>query len=401
MTTQRKTVQIPPDKPRVQQVTNLAIQAFSIRQYERALYLTQQAVNLCPDDPRIQCLLGNVFLKLNRLSESLNAYNKALSMDTHNPILHWVRGTVLLLSGDLQAGFRELEWRFQAAPYIHLPKRESQIWDGSPFPGKTLLLTNDDIGFGDIIQMCRYLPKVQALGGTVLFDDKTGIRELLSDYPGLDGFASSQESHFDFHISLMSLPSIFKTGIETIPSPIPFKVPLDSIELMRARVKPSGLRVGLVWAGNNDHPDDAERSIDPRLFEVFNMPGVDLYGLQRPKDLPCNFSMPTGLDANLGEYFRHFGDMAAAIELMDVVVSIDSAPLHLSATMGKPTWGLLAYTPDWRWMLDRTDSPWYPGLRLFRQSQPDQWEPALKRVAEALRILSKEKVKNQSLPLSH
>ncbi len=244
---------------------------------------------------------------------------------------------------------------------------------------------------------------VKERGGTVIYETKKPLTNLLRPLDGIDELveASSNGSpaaNFDLHISLMDLPRVFGDTIETIPSNVPY-LNADSAKARawRNRIVRKDLTVGIVWAGAPAHRNDRNRSCTLADFApLADIDGIQLYGLQKgngPK--LADMSSDEIIAENLGEEFEDFTDTAAAIENMDMVVSVDTAVLHLAGAMGKPVWALLPFAPDWRWMLKRQDTPWYPTMRLFRQKSPGCWPDVFDRVKNELQVLTeKQKVTN-------
>jgi hypothetical protein len=204
---------------------------------------------------------------------------------------------------------------------------------------------------------------------------------------------------FDFYVSLMNLPAIFETTLETVPADVPY-IHADSakVELWRDRFAETAFKVGIAWAGNPTYGNDQRRSCALEHFgELAKIEGVKLYGLQKGAGSEqAKGSAGAVIVENLGEEFEDFTDTAGAIENLDLIISVDTAVLHLAGAMGKPVWALLPFAPDWRWILNRQDSPWYPTMRLFRQTKQDQWDDVFQCVAEQLQILtSKQRNENQ------
>ncbi|MHC4568697.1 MAG: glycosyltransferase family 9 protein [Planctomycetota bacterium] len=334
---------------------------------------------------------------------------------------HWNQGIVYLSKGSFQEGWREYDWRrktdwhVSAYPHSHRKPR----WNGESFVGRRLLVHCEQ-GMGDCIQFVRYLPQVKALGGTVIFEAWKSLHGLLRDFDGIDeleelSFDTQTQAQFDAHVSIMDLPGLFGTSEYTIPASVPY-IHSDPVKVAHWRQKLAGpdLKVGIVWAGSARHSNDHNRSCrSEHLGRLAQTDGVRLYSLQkgvparqanemsfvsrasRPRTAGCkpaaaSTSQPEPSVPNLGEQFQDFTDTAAAIEGLDLVISVDTAIVHLAGAMGKPVWVLLAYAPDWRWMLDRTDSPWYPTMRLFRQKQWGHWDSVFRVVGQELRVLAEK-----------
>jgi hypothetical protein len=297
------------------------------------------------------------------------------------------------LTGRMEDGWREYEWRLRltgsqrAYPHrLSLPR-----WDGTRFDGKTLLV-HDEQGFGDTIQFVRYLPMVKALGGSVVLETRSPLLALLKHVAGIDALAERSregpsKTDADLYIPLLSLPLVFNTTMQTIPTGVPY-ITADParVPFWRRRIGGSGMRVGLVWSGSPTHPRDGERSVPVHLFErVFALPHVSFFALQKTGSRPSDLAVleSAGVD-NLDPDLNDFADTAAAIEQMDLVISVDTAVAHLAGAMGKKTWCLLPFSPDWRWGLEGGDTPWYPSMVLYRQARAGHWQHVIDVIRQAL-----------------
>lgn len=240
---------------------------------------------------------------------------------------------------------------------------------------------------------------VKARGGTVIFEAWKPLHGLLQNSAEFDellelSFDRKTDADFDLHISLMDLPAIFGTTLETIPAETPYIRPdPDKVAYWRDKLADTNLKVGIIWAGSPSHGNDHNRSCALDLFApLARIDGVHLYGLQKgPAAAQAERLSPVIELTSLSESLNDFADTAALIENLDLVISVDTAPAHLAGAMGRPTWILLPFAPDWRWMLDRTRSPWYPTMRLFRQKQWGDWDSVFHRVAQELRESAKSR----------
>ncbi|MCK4988575.1 MAG: hypothetical protein KAS40_23730, partial [Desulfobacterales bacterium] len=263
-------------------------------------------------------------------------------------------------------------------------------WSGESFAGRRLFVHSEQ-GIGDILQFVRYLPSVKARGGTVIFETRKPLMGLFKDLSGIDELVmfsadGNPAAEFDLYVPLASLPGIFETTLENIPAEVPYLfADREKSALWKDRLTAVGLKVGLVWAGTDTDP----RRACPLgwLKSLSDISGVNLYGLQKGiaaeqievEGLPQEMRM-----TNLGQEFEDFTDTAAVIENLDLVISIDTSVAHLAGAMGKPVWVMLPYAADWRWFLNRDDSPWYPTMRLFRQEKQGDWETVLQRITKEL-----------------
>jgi hypothetical protein len=267
------------------------------------------------------------------------------------------------------------------------------MWRGESLGGKTILLHAEQ-GFGDSLMLLRYAPLVAARGGRVVVEVPRALERLaarLAGGPYTLVAAGQPLPAFDLHCPLMSLPLAFGTTPETIPAAVPyFSAAPDAIARWRARLATAaGMKIGIVWAGNPVHLNDASRSIAlDRLASLFELPETQWYSLQvgeRASDLA---KLPAGRITDLAPDLTDFAETAAAISALDLVISVDTAVAHLAGALGHAVWILLPFDPDWRWLLERGDSPWYPTARLFRQPKRGDWDSVVHALRDALRELA-------------
>ncbi|UCE47415.1 MAG: tetratricopeptide repeat protein, partial [Phycisphaerales bacterium] len=337
--------------------------------------------------------LGNALKEQGRCDEAIECYDRAIQLRPGYAQAHWNRSHAFLLSGDLTQGWEGYKWR--RAPELEIftyPHRhERPRWDGSSFTGKRLLVHCEQ-GLGDSIQFMRYLPMVKARGGTVIFEAWKPLHGILHDYEGVDellelSFTEKTDAKFDLHISLMDLPAVFETTLKTIPAEVPYVHPdPEKVKIWRNRLGDDGFKVGMVWAGSPRHGNDHNRSCSLDMFaQLANIDGVRSYSLQKG---PAAAQTKGFQIESLSNDLHDFSDTAAVMENLDLVISVDTAAAHLAGAMARPTWILLPFAPDWRWMLNRTNSPWYPTARLFRQQKWGDWDSVLGRVAKEVRSLA-------------
>jgi len=400
---------------------------------KEAISYYQKALHLNPEFPKAYIGIGGVYYQRDRLSEAISCcetallfdpeyveayynlgmimdavgqtedaikkYNHALQFDPEHRDASWNRSLALLLLGDFEEGWKGYEQRIHENEWKHVyPYRYGlPRWDGSSLAGKKLFI-HEEQGIGDTLQFIRYLPMAKARGGTVVFETRPHIFSLLDNFEGIDMLVERSPDgkpvvECDCYIPLLSLPGIFETALDTIPSNVPylFSKPAKA-KYWRDRLAGPGFKVGIVWAGNPSHKKDASRSCPLKYFSTLaNIPGVSLYGLQKGvAAADIEISSEGRFLKNVGAELKDFNDTAGLIENLDLVISVDTAVAHLAGAMGKPIWTLLPFVPDWRWMLGREDSPWYPTMRLFRQSNRGDWIPVLTRVENELRILTKQ-----------
>jgi hypothetical protein len=308
----------------------------------------------------------------------------------------WNRSFTYLLNANFSDGWRDYEWRFRQArwktlyPYRH----NTPAWDGAACPDKTIFI-HDEQGLGDTLQFVRYIPLVKSCCRKVIFETRQALIPLLLGFAGIDQFIARSarppaEKNWDLHAPLLSLPGIFGTDLETIPANVPYlKAESSKIAYWKRRTAGEGLKVGIVWAGRPQHTNDRNRSCRlTQFYPLGQIAGIRLMGLQKGEAADQTQQMPAGMTfTNYGQEFEDFSDTAGMIENLDLVIAVDTAVAHLAGAMAKPVWVLLPLVPDWRWMMDRSDSPWYPTVRLYRQKTRGDWRPVFEQVESDLRRL--------------
>jgi len=322
---------------------------------------------------------GNALSALKRHAEAVQSFARAIALKPDFADAHFNQSLALLALGDYKRGFGEYEWRWRRTGMP--PQRDygRPLWSGdAPLAGKTILLHSEQ-GLGDSIQFARYVPMLARAGAKVALEVPVELKSLLSRLEGVAEVVARGEAlpPFDLHCPLGSLPLAFKTEPNSVPANIPYLRASDSrIEQWRPRLAPAKApRVALVWAGNPQHINDRNRSIAfVSLKPLLEAGGVGFVSLQRElrePDAAALKQMPAVLQ--LGDALADLDDTAAVLALCDLVISVDTSVAHLAAAMGRPTWVLVPFAPDWRWTLEGDKSPWYPAARLFRQPQPGDW----------------------------
>lgn len=362
------------------------IALFAEGQYSRALECLHALEPSLKDDPRLLSNLGVVYRDSGDLTRAEQYFRRVCAAQPSDPAAHFNLAVTLLRAGKLREGFAEYEWRWQVLQFV--PQRRDfprPLWRGEPIAGRRILLWGEQ-GAGDGIQFVRYAPLVRNAGGEPVLEVLPHLERLVSwmagPYSVVNALTAGVE--FDLHCPLMSLPERFRTGLNSIPPPARFSIPPGLREKWSARLRTGRTEVGLVWAANPGYGNNAARSISPALLApITRLPGVQCWGLQVG---PAAAETPGGI-ANLANDLIDFAETGAAIGELDLVITVDTAVAHLAGSLGKPVWVLLSYASDWRWLLDRHDSPWYPGMRLFRQKHPGEWREPLEQVAAELATL--------------
>ncbi len=350
-----------------------------------------RALALRPDYLKGLIGRGAALQALNRHRDALAAFDRALALDKGNADAHHNAGLALLTLGDYRRGFEEHEWRWQRTG---MPVRRRNLgkplWLGEyPLARKRILLHAEQ-GLGDTIQFVRYAPMLARTGATVILEVPPALVALLSRVQGVAEVVVRGEAlpAFDVHCPLASLPRALRTEPATIPAEIPYlKASDERLAKWRTRIEalPSP-RVALAWSGSADHPNDCNRSIPFTRLAPLLARDVGFISIQRElraADVAELARLPQLTHA--GDDLNDFDDTAAVVALADLVISVDTAVVHLAGALGRPTWVLLPFCPDWRWMLERDDSPWYPTVRLFRQPAAGDWDRVITRVGEQLR----------------
>jgi tetratricopeptide (TPR) repeat protein len=361
----------------------------ALGRYDEALAAYDRAIALKPDYVKAHCNRGACLDQMLRTDEALSSLKDALALQPDYPEARWNLGLNRLRVGDFKTGWIESEWRWKC-PGLRLGERKMHrpLWLGAePIDGKVLLLHSDQ-GLGDALQFCRYAPLAAARGAKVIVEVQRSLRDLLCRLAGVSMVISKGEAlpDFDFHCPLCSLPLAFDTTIDTIPSAAPYLSVDGRGERWEGRLRSSGLpKIGLVWSGNPEHLNDQNRSVALKnllpLLEV-KAQFVSLQKDVRPDDLAVLRDRHDILD--FGPELGSFSDTAALLAQLDLLISVDTSVAHLAGALGRPVWILLPYAPDWRWLLDRADSPWYPTASLFRQSKTREWGSVVRQVGEAL-----------------
>lgn len=342
----------------------------------RAEEAIARAIELAPHAAEPLVRMGILRYHGGEPARAQEEYERALALEPEHAAAHVNRAFARLLQGDLRDGFRELEWRKRLAGFrgsgLALPE-----WDGSPLDGRTILLYAEQ-GLGDALQMVRYAPLVADRGGRVVLGVPRELASLLQSVRGVKSAWSSiradDAAQIDVQCSLMSLPHLFDTTLETIPGPVPYLTP-EPARVDRWRGILGGERrfkVGIVWAGSLSNANDRNRSCPLERFALIAaVEGVALFSFQKG---PAAEQLPSTIPlVDLAPKFADFADTAAAMMQMDLVVSVDTAACHLAGALGRRAWTLLPHAPDWRWLTDRADTPWYPSMRLFRQPTARDW----------------------------
>ena len=372
---------------------NIGAALLALHRPDAALAFLHEAVAQQPDYAEACNNLGGTYLALDRPEQALSWFRRAISLDAAHVQAQFGAALALLSLGRMAEGWRAYETRWLDPRFREdAPERGVPQWRGEPLDGRIILLHAEQ-GLGDTLQFCRYAPLVAARGGRVVLEVQRPLAPLLTGLADIVIAQGDAVPLIDLHCPLLSLPLACGTDLHSIPAAIPYlQADPARVAAWRARLgdmqpgSASRPRVGVAWSGSADHPDDALRSIPAAaLLPPLLLSRPALHALQtdiRPEDAETL--------ARLTDVYTHaphltdFAETAALVSLMDIVVSVDTSVAHLAAAMGKPVWLLVQPDADFRWLRNRTDSPWYPTLRLFRQGTPGFWQPVICAVADEL-----------------
>ena len=371
-------------------------------QIDDAIICYQEAISMNPNDAEAHSNLGQLLQRKGQVDEAMVCYQKAIDIDPNLAGAHFNKALTLLLSGNFQQGWKEFEWRWKSEVFCSYNscKRNflQPLWDGSDINERTILLHAEQ-GFGDTIQFIRYAQLVRERGAKVILECQKELSSLLQNVDGIHRVVARGEKlpEFDLHCPLLSLPLFFDTTFKNIPARIPY-VYVDNILIQNWKDKiqydNSKLKLGLVWSGRLTHEQDhrfRSCSLDI-LSPLGQLNNITFYSLQKGEGARQAKYPPEGMRFfDYTDNIDNFSDTAAFIMNLDLIISVDTAVAHLAGALGKRVWILLPFVPDWRWLLNREDSPWYPTMRLFRQPSLGDWESVIAKVKNELQKLLDEK----------
>ncbi|WP_449380217.1 tetratricopeptide repeat protein [Bradyrhizobium sp. UFLA05-112] len=384
---------------------NLGVALQGQDQLDAAIACYRQALVLDPENAKALSNLGVALQQQGRGEIALDVVQRAAALAPSSGKIRFNLAINLLRHGKLDQGWDEYEWRWRGGVRnLSAPNLPQPLWQGEDLANRTLLVRSEQ-GLGDVLQFVRYLPLLARAGARVILLAPRGLERLLrSSLAGVTVIGEdAQRPHFDFHIPLMSLARLFRTDLDNIPAEIPYLVadPAAVAAWQQHLGADGDLRVGVVWSGNPKHRGDRQRSIAAAaLLPELLTPGVRLYGLQkdvRPADHAALLELSHAV-TDLSPHLNDLADTAAALCALDLLISVDTSVVHLAGALGRPVWTLLPFTPDWRWLLKREDSPWYPTARLYRQERRNDWSGVFERLRADLRRRAMHQV--SALPVS-
>jgi tetratricopeptide (TPR) repeat protein len=359
--------------------------------FDEAVASYKKTIAIKPDYAEVYSNLGVVHQELGMPNDAISSYDKAISIKPDFAESYWNKSLSLLLCGEFKTGWELYEWRWKkksGKKFEHNRSFSQPLWLGvEALKDKTILLHSEQ-GFGDTIQFCRYAKLVKALGARVILEIPKPLLSLLQGLEGADELIEDGKPlpHFDYHCPLMSLPLAFKTELNTIPSPTSyFKSDSNKVAKWRDRLgEKTAPRIGLVWNGRAEHTNDHNRSLTLATLTHQLPDHFEYVCLQNEIRDTDQEALKKSSIKYFGAEINDFTETQALCEVMDLVISVDTCMAHLSGALGKPTWVILPYSPDWRWLLDRDDSPWYVSVKLHRQCEGRNWGPVLQCVVKDL-----------------
>jgi tetratricopeptide (TPR) repeat protein len=349
-----------------------------------------RALAVAPRIAELHINKGTALVALNRQAEAFDSFAAAIAIDPQRAEAQYNQSLVRLRLGDFHNGWRQYEWRWKK--FVGAGQGRctvAPLWLGAePLAGKTILLLAEQ-GLGDSIHFLRYVPLVAARGAKVVLGVQSPLKAFATTVPGAAMVLGDGEPlpPVDFHCPLLSLPLAFETELATVPANIPYlSAPKERIETWRDRIPSNGRpRVGICWAGSATHLNDRNRSIAlERFAALLSVPGFDFVSLQKEVSEPQSALLAAHGVTQLGQHFTDLADTAAVLSMLDLVISVDTSIAHLSGAMGKVVALLLPFASDFRWLLERSDSPWYPAMRLYRQPAIGDWDTPLLRLRQEL-----------------
>ncbi len=383
-------IQAQPD--RADAYCNLGNFLSAMDRFDDAVIAYRRATSLDPAFVEAHCNLAMTLVLQGKFNDAMAEFDEAIRIRPDFPEGHFRRGQLDLLLGNFARGWEGWEGR-RGMTELRGPVRNFQqpLWDGGDVAGKTFLI-NCELGYGDTVQFIRYASLLADRGARVIVETQPEMVKLVRSVRGISEVIAQGQPlpAFDVFCPLLSLPRNFKTTVQSIPCDVPYLTPdTATVDRWKQILGPSNgrRRIGLAWGGNPDHPNDARRSIATNLLAPLATSDVEFHHV---RNAPFSRDeMPFAVVDHRSQ-LRDFSDTAALISQLDLVISVDTVGAHLAGAMGKPVWMLLPHIPDWRWMLDRADTPWYPTMRLFRQKKTGDWPSVLGEAAGALESLNEK-----------
>jgi tetratricopeptide (TPR) repeat protein len=366
--------------------------------FDEAAASQRRALALDPGHPAALKNLGAALRQLGYYAEALASYRQATLIASDFADAHRDQALLLLLLGHFDEGWQKYEWRWKAS-ILGAPPLQGRRWNGEDLAGRRILLQSEQ-GIGDTLQFMRFAPLVAERGGNVILQLPSSLIRLRGEAVAAArqiAVVQDELPQFDCYIPLMSLPRIFSVTADTALCRIPYlQAPSSSAHDWRQEFAAEALYVGVAWAGNPDHENDLIRSIPLMMLRpLFAEHNARFYSLQVGHRAMELRNIADDAVRDLSERLTDFGETASAVEALDLVITVDTAVAHLAGALGKPVWLLLSHVPDWRWQLEREDTPWYPSMRLYRQERRGDWEEVISRVKSDLALLAAQTARHR------
>jgi tetratricopeptide (TPR) repeat protein len=374
--------------------SNLGNLQWMALEFEDSMASFRRALALDPNRPEVHHNLGLLHFSLCNYRAAIECYDRSLALAPGGRLVQWDRALALLADGDYGRGFAAYDVRFDLEdPSMGFDRKLRRVrsmpmplWQGEEIAGRTIYVYAEQ-GLGDTLQFARFVPSIARLGARIIFDVPADLARLLANFPGVAQLRveGNEIPKADFHLPLMSVAHRLGITLASLPGPIPYiAAPATGPALSR----PPGTRLaaGIVWSGRPQHTNDQNRSLTlESLLTLCDLPGLTLYSLQKgPRAGDIEALGARAVVRDLSPLIHDFADTARLIMQLDLVISVDTAVAHLAAAMGRPTFLLIPFTPDWRWLAAREDSPWYPTARLFRQPARRDWTVTIRRIHDTL-----------------
>jgi tetratricopeptide (TPR) repeat protein len=373
---------------------NLGVVLAKLERFDKALACYRKAIELNAGFAPAYTNIGFCLSAFNLIARAREAFALAHSLDPGNPVPVLNEGIAALSLGDYAAGWQGFAARWRLPAYAKFKRDFAKpVWQGEDISGKTLFLYSEQ-GFGDSIQMARFIPRLAALGAKIIVEAQPALADLLRSLRGSPHILAKGDAipDFDFYCAMMDIPRALGTDADTIPIEIPYLY-ADALHIdfyLNLAPRKTKRRIGLSWAGRSSHENDRNRSLKfPQLAPLLARNDIEWVNLQRLMSRADEKAMKASGVLDWGTGFTDFSATAAAIMALDLVISVDTAVAHLAGALGKPVWILLPFHADWRWLTERTDSPWYPTAKLFRQKEHGKWVDVIARVGEKLDGINK------------
>ncbi|MBF0329962.1 MAG: tetratricopeptide repeat protein [Nitrospirae bacterium] len=367
---------------------NLGVVLFDNGNINESIECYRKAIEIDPNYASAYYNLGNSLRAIKDIEEAIECYKHAITNDNSLSYAHWNLAILLLLTGRFDEGWKEYEWRWELKDYITNRNFIQPLWDGRDIKGQTILLHAEQ-GLGDAIQFIRYIPSIAEKGVRIIIECQKELVSLFSSSENIESITVQGERlpPFDIHCPFLTIPYIFKTTNENIPTKVPY-LSADNSLIQKwsalAGIDKNRFNIGIVWAGNPKNANDKVRSLSLDLFAPLSeLKNIQFYSLQKG-EASAQINTRSLAIKDLTSEIQDFSDTAALIMNLDLIISVDTAVAHLAGALAKPVWLLIPPIPDWRWQLNKDDSPWYPTMKLFRGYKEGEWADVVEKIKNEL-----------------